>query len=174
MVSTYDVSGVQTQLLGYGGFPGPAVSGKQPYLTAASVTVTGRVETLRFGNGVTSVFQYDEGPTRSGGYGSELLVGQTITLPGGGILSQGVHTWDALGHLNSTTDAAQGPYGATYTFDDLGRVKTASFTLGNQALTRSYDYDSLGNLTTKDGATQEYGRAMRSVWTPEIPMLKAP
>jgi RHS repeat-associated protein len=180
-VSRFDHTALQTGLTGYG--PSIAANGgSQHYMSAASATVTGLVENIAYGNEVTTSYSYDDGPTidangasnSNGAFGRDSLKGQTISSPkldpttGNRItLSQRAYVWNEVNNLESVNDTAE-KYSATYTYDDLNRVKTATFQVTSPVLgrgglplnlSRSYDYDSNGNLTVKDGVKQDYGRA---------------
>jgi RHS repeat-associated protein len=153
LASEYDLALTQRSLTGYGPFLGGPLSGKQTYVSAAASTVTGRIASLTFGNGVTSAYAYEDG-----NLGVELLSAQAIGKTGALPLSQRTYTWDAVGNLMSATDPPQN-YTATYTPDDLNRLKTAAFDVAGQNVNYTYDYDPLGNLTSKEGVTQDYGHS---------------
>ena len=159
VVGAFDLSGVQTSLIGYGPFVDAPMLGKQAYLTAATTTVTGRLASITFGNRVATTYEYDDGPTQEGGFGGDLLRHQSILAANGTILSQRNHSWDMVGNLSEVNDPAES-YRAVYSHDDLNRITSATFQIGGQQPSSfSYDYDSLGNLTLKEGATQQYGRS---------------
>jgi RHS repeat-associated protein len=63
-----------------------------------------------------------------------------------------------LGDLETVDDPVQ-HYAAVYGYDGLQRLKTATMTIGGNTSPYTYSYDPLGNLLTKEGATQDYGRA---------------
>lgn len=158
LVSNYDLSGVQKSLTGYGPSVGAQVIGKQSYLTNATMTPTGLLANLTFGNGVVSSFTHEDGPSEGSGFGIELLRSQSIASPSGARLSERQYSWSATGNLGTVADGPQA-YNATYTHDDLDRISTANFNVGGQAFNYAYGYDSLGNLTMKEGVTQSYGRS---------------
>ena len=158
VVSTYDRGGIQTQLIGYGNLEGPlgAQYGKQPYLTSARVTVTGRIAELGFGNGVETTFRYDDGPTKipgtSGGgvnkngtFGNELLSEQVTVLPAFGaspvreVVQDQTYTYDPLGNLLSRKDYARPASG---TQPGSGSPPAQH----ENPLTATYTYDDLSRL----------------------------
>jgi len=70
VVSSYDRSGIQITLTGYGDFLGYGSQyGRQVYLAGATATSAGRLSSRHFGNSVTTEMHYDEGRTQyqSGG-----------------------------------------------------------------------------------------------------------
>jgi RHS repeat-associated protein len=156
--STYDLGFTERALTGFGAFVAGQRPGRQTYVSEATSTVTGRIASLMFGNEVKSTYNYEEGPARAGGFGGELPRTQTIGKAGTSPLSQRTYTWDHVGNLLSATDPAV-TYTASYTPDDLNRLRTATFSVAGQNLNFAYDYDSLGNLTSKEAVTQDYGRA---------------
>ncbi|MDN5940490.1 MAG: LamG domain-containing protein [Nitrospira sp.] len=161
VVTRYDHSGLQIGLTGYGTFTGSRMRGRQVYLDSVDATITGRIASQRFGNGVVTLYWYDDGPTRSGGFGADLVKQQSIQ-GSTATLSQRVYNWDKVGNLESIQDPIQ-QYQSAYIYDDLNRIRSAAFTLAGQNSTFTYGYDRIGNLTLKEGASQEYGRSISAV-----------
>jgi RHS repeat-associated protein len=177
LVSGFDPDGTQRSLIGYGPQIGGSPAQSQAYVTGSTSAITGQSATLAYGNGVTTVWSYDDGPVpasmfgpRSGAFGPDSLKRVVVTGPGSTTLSDRAYDdWDAVGNLIHVHD---GPYDATYTYDDLRRVRTATLAAPqNPAPMLYFDYDVLGNLTLVDGkdttgalregdgAKQAYGRA---------------
>ncbi len=180
VVSAFDRGGAQISLTGYGDFAGAdGAYGRQPYLSGASLTVTGRLAQLIYGNGVKTSFIYDDGPTKNpagapntdGTFGNELLANQIAVLPPSAtmtttqVLQDQHYVYDSVGNLLNRQDfAAQGPaapaapYAATYTYDDLSRLTSFTTHFGaTLAGSGAYSYDALGNLTAKESAALHYG-----------------
>ncbi len=179
VVSQYDRGGTEISLTGYGDFNGTGnIYGKQPYVYAALMTVTGHLASILYGNGVKTTFRYDDGPTKNpvtgnpnsnGTFGNELLAEQLTVLPSGEVLQDQGYKYDSVGNLISRKDYGQptstapprqhsNPLKATYTYDDLNRLKSFETRFGTAlAGSGNYDYDPLGNLISKEGATLEYG-----------------
>ena len=158
--------------------------GKQPYLLSAGATVTGRIAQLGFGNRVQTMFIYDEGHTKNpdtqkantnGTFGNELLSELVTVLPSGEVLQDQSYTYDPMGNLLIRKDYARPASGtqpgsgrppeqhsnalaATYTYDDLSRLKSFEVLLGGAGgYNNTYDYDQIGNLIDIGGTKLEYG-----------------
>jgi RHS repeat-associated protein len=157
VVSRFDHSGLQINLAGFGPFVVGKWHGRQDYLTSGSATLTGSVGSMTYGNGVSTVYSYDDGPKGNGSFGADWLSAQSISTSNA-ILSQRAYGWSVVGDLETATDTAQ-QYSASYGYDDLSRVTSATFDVAGATQSRSYGYDSIGNLTLMDGVTQDYGRA---------------
>ena len=144
--------------MGYGPRLGQGPAQAAPYLVDATSTITGKPATATYGNGVSTVWGYDDRPRTSGAFGPDRLETTEVASATGGVLSDRDYTWNVLGDLESVYDPLQ-RLSAMYTYDGLRRVKTSSVSSGTQTYVGSYDYDPLGNLLTKEGAVQEYGQA---------------
>jgi RHS repeat-associated protein len=140
---------------------------------------------MEYGNGVSTQWTYDDAPAPlpatgvpTGAFGAGTLRTAAVENRAGTLLSNRVYDWDAVGNLTHVTDSAGGAggvgrYEATFAYDDLGRLSTASLALPQQSpLDLSYAYDPIGNLTLidgaslqgdlrlEDGARQSYGRTV--------------
>ena len=83
-----------------------------------------------------------------------------------GVVESTKYTYDALGNI-LTLEKAPGPQTsklATYTYDDLSRLTSATVTsTGNsQNYTENYSYDALGNILSKSGITYSYSAGQGS------------
>jgi hypothetical protein len=107
------------------------------------------------------VWSYEDSSTAAGGFGPETIKTSRIVAPGGIALSDRMYQWDAVRNLETVSDTGQGAMGfsAVYGHDDLRRVSSASLTIANQTSQYSYAHDPLGNIRTKEGAGQDFGRA---------------
>jgi peptidoglycan-associated lipoprotein len=187
VVSRFDVDGTQQSLNGYGPKIGQGPVQAQTYIASAESTITGRPSRQLYGNGVQTSWTYDDGPlggraspTVGGGFGADTLKEVTVVGDSGEALSSHTYGWDAVGNLKHLSDTAVG-FEATYTYDDLRRVKSATLTAPSKSpLPLHYDYDALGNLTLidgkdaeghlrpNDGAKQEYGRRASATCPNEV------
>ncbi len=79
---------------------------------------------------------------------------QAVTAPGPTTYVNLGYGYDDAGNLETVTDSIANRT-ATYVYDDLSRLVSATFVDG----TRSFDYDAIGNITsqTADGGTVTYG-----------------
>jgi YD repeat-containing protein len=175
LANTYDNAGVQTSVVGYGPSVGDLPSQSQTYLAHVITTVDGKISEMQYGNGVNSTWTYNDEPaavapgsTPNGSFGDDTVRSAKVTsprLPPTQPLSDRTYDWDVVGNLHHVHDAAGGALGvgqfdATYGYDDLRRVRTASITVpGLPVLSQTFDYDSIGNLALKDTVTQLYGHA---------------
>ncbi len=165
-VSGFDLAGTENSLIGYGPLFSQSPSQSQVYVRGASSTVTGKPAQMLFGNSVNTAWSYEDNSTPAGAFGRDILHSSTV-MGTGGILSDRVYGWDVVGNLQTLNDNAldsQGAarFAATYGYDDLRRVSSAAITISGRSLSPtadSYAYDPLGDLTSKEGAIQEYGRA---------------
>jgi len=159
------LGGVQDSVIGYGPDAGAGPGQSKTYVRNATATVTGKLASMLYGNGVSSAWTYDDALTAAGGFGPETLKTSKITVPSTpqnptGALSDRLYQWDAVRDLATVTDTApSASYAATYTHDDLRRVSQASFSISGNSSSFAYSYDPLGNLRTKEDATQDFGRA---------------
>jgi RHS repeat-associated protein len=171
--SGFDLGGTQNSLVGYGPLLGQTPSQSRVYLTNAAATVTGKPQAALFGNRVATLWSYNDDPTPAGGFGRDDLHTATVSGPAGA-LSDRTYQWDVVGNLESVNDNAPDAQGAprfaaTYGHDDLRRIGSAALTISGRPLSSTpyaYSYDALGNLRTKEDATQDFGRASLSPQCP--------
>jgi RHS repeat-associated protein len=165
-VSGFDLAGTENSFIGYAPLFNQSSSQMQVYVQRASSTVTGKPAQTLYGNSVSTSWSYENDPTPTGGFGRDLLHSATVSNPNE-TMSNRVYDWDVLGNLQTLNDNALDAQGAArfaalYGYDDLRRVISAAITISGRPLSATADpyfYDPLGNLTTKENATQKYGRA---------------
>jgi YD repeat-containing protein len=185
VVADFDLDGTQSRVVGYGPRIGSLPVQSQVYVAEAASTITGRPAQMKYGNGVSSSWTYDDGQvpaaasgTSSAAFGPDSLRTASVKSGAGAPLSDRVYDWDAVGNLKHVSDSAggaggTGQYDAEYGYDDLRRVTSATLALPQKTpLDLAYGYDPLGNLTLidgsnaqgdlrlLDGARQAYGRTV--------------
>ena len=142
---TYNPQGISTVT---GTVPGGGLS---PYVTSVSYTPTGQLsQQVVNGTLLTTTYTYDPQTLRLSNL--KLVNGANIAL------QDLNYAFDAVGDVLTLTDNRR-TQTQTFTYDDLHRLTSAASpgTYG----TRTYGYDSIGNLTLKDGVTQTYAHATK-------------
>ena len=122
-----------------------AGSSSQTLVSNIDYNATGQLTKLMYGNGLTTDYSYDP---------QTLRLNTLRTTGSTGTLQDFSYAFDRVGNVTAITDRV---HTATQSFryDPLNRLTQASGAYG--AVT--YDYDALGNLMQKEGATMAYGRA---------------
>jgi RHS repeat-associated protein len=146
-------------MIGYGAPFAPSPS-DQVYLLNATASVTGQIAAMEYGNKVNSTMAYEDASTPSGSFGIDHLK-KKVVISGTSKFSEREFGWDVLGNLESANDPPQG-LTASYGYDDLRRITSATIGISGQNSQFSYSYDPLGNLLTKEGVTQDYGKMFLS------------
>ena len=142
----YDASGAQRM-----------VSSTRPGAVTADAIVAdmrrnarGQTVSVTYGNGVVTAHVYRDA--------TDLRLERIqTTAPGLGIVQDYVYGFDADGNVTSLADGVVPSFSATYGYDTLDQL--VSMTSNGSSF--SYQYDSTGNLTVKEGAVQTYGGAGR-------------
>jgi RHS repeat-associated protein len=157
--STYDSRGMMTGLVG-----------ASSYLSAATYAASGQVNTLGYGNGVSTSYDYydtiGEIDQSSGLTLSQRLRSMQVTGPAvpGAVDMLASYEYDAVGNVARVTDVMVPSKSQSFAYDDLDRLASATGVYG----TKSYQYDAIGNLTVKDGQTYSYGGGHRLAATGAI------
>jgi len=115
-----------------------SVIGAQSYASGLSYNTFGALTAMTKGNGDTNAYEF---------YQSGRL---KRILQNAGALSSLQLTFDPVGNVLDATEQANSSLTQQFTYDDLGRMLTASGPYG----ARTYGYSPTGTLTAKDGATQ--------------------
>ncbi len=105
----------------------------------------GQTVQVVYGNGSTSTHTYKET--------TDLQLDRIQTTSNTGIIQDYVYSFDPAGNVTGVADGVVPSFSATYTYDSLDRL--ASMT--SASVTRTYGYDTTGNLTSKEGVVQTYG-----------------
>jgi RHS repeat-associated protein len=157
VTTTYDQSGQPKTLVG-----------STPYVTDVQYDLFGRLTTLVHANGTKDTRDYYGLPGGSfQPYGHRLAGVKTekTSSPTATHLNLSYASYTPRGLLATLTDVRNGSTGdglsngATFAYDDLGRLFTASYVYNGANY--SYVYDNLGNLTAKEGITYTYGNAAK-------------
>jgi YD repeat-containing protein len=124
------------------------------YVSGIAYDATGHVIQLTLGNGAVTTQTYDP---------VTLRLQHRVTVRGGGTVQDLTYTYDSVGNILTLTDAVTPANTQTFTYDTLDRLVTATAPTGYG--TEVYQYDAIGNLTSKAGITYSYagtvcGRAM--------------
>ncbi len=122
------------------------------YVSAISYNARGQKKTIQYGNGVTSNFTYnDTGAT------PDFRPINRATSGLGGNFQNLTYDYDNLGNILTITDSLFTAT-RTFTYDGLNRLTTASGNFGpDQGYTmRSYTFDAIGNILSKDGVQYFY------------------
>jgi len=118
------------------------VTGAQTYVSDVSYTETGQMSHVDYGNNTYADYQYDP-----------LTLRLSRLTTNGGALQDFQYQFDNVGNIRAITD---GVYTATqsFSYDDLNRLVSAA---GQSYGTKTYKYDSIGNILEKDGVAYNYG-----------------
>lgn len=134
-------------------------------ITSFAYNANGNPTTITYGNGVVTTDTYDA--TKLYRLTQRRTVSpRTTGLPTfifGPVLQDITYTYDAVGNIKTVADISDTntKKNATYNYDDLDRLLSATITNSRQAsqnYTESYTYSPLGNLLTKtlNGALTRY------------------
>ncbi len=115
-----------------------------PYVNNVSYNALGQITQIQYANGVSTAYTYNPQNQR--------LTRIYTSNSDGERLQDLSYIYDALGQITSITDAV---HTATqqYKYDALNRLIYAQGSYG----IKNYAYDSVGNITQKDGLTYAYG-----------------
>ena len=129
---------------------GTAVS-DTAYVKRITYNAKGQIKTITYGNGVQTNYHY----------GNDLRLSQIFTQkPGSPALQDLNYTFDDNGNIIQLVDNLRSNI-RTYEYDDLNRLTTAENTPAPNGgyVTFHYQYDSIGNMTNKEGVQFYYGEA---------------
>jgi YD repeat-containing protein len=160
---TYDAGGTQQSI-------NTTPSGGQRQTIISGVLRNSRGQTIAatYGNGAISIYQYRETTDLRLGQ-IQTAVGAALTivnglpqLTGGTTLQNYGYSFDNNGNVIGITDNLNSNLSATYTYDSLDQLKSMTSVFAPPiSSTKSYAYDNLGNLKTKEDLAQTYGGANR-------------
>ena len=128
-----------------------AVAGQDPYLSGASYNALGQPVAWNLGNVVTQTVAYDDDP-ESGSFRPTSVV----AIGAGNTTIQDLDLYfDRLGRLDWWTNNQDASYYLDFEYDSLNRLGEV---LAPDApdYAQAYSYDSLGNLTNRDGLSLVY------------------
>jgi len=115
------------------------------YATYTGYDAVKQKGTVTFGNNVATSYGYYPSNNR--------LYSIATTSPTDGALLSQTYSYSNVGNVTGVTDYMPGgTRSQTFVYDALNRLTNASGSYG----ARSYDYDQIGNITSKDGVTLAY------------------
>lgn len=133
-----DQGGIQTIALQS---PGQAV---QPIINSVDYNAAGQITKMVYGNGVTTDYSYNP---------QTLRLQNLKSVGPGGVIQDFTYNFDAVGNVQSIADAVH-TASQSFTYDSLNRLVTAN---GARYGNFTYAYNQVGNMTGKEGVTQNYG-----------------
>ncbi len=117
-------------------------------VSSALYNQLGAITQINLGNGVTTEFDYWGLDHGSDHYG---MLYEIKTYKGETTHQQVQHTWDDAGNLVTRYDAVDEET-ESFTYDFLDRLTAAS-----GAYSRSYSYDAIGNIVSRNSVSYTYG-----------------
>ena len=133
-----DQGGIQTIALQS---PGQAV---QPIINSMDYNAAGQITKMVYGNGVTTDYAYNP---------QTLRLQNLKSVGPGGVIQDFTYNFDAVGNVQSIADTVH-TASQSFTYDSLNRLATAN---GARYGNFTYAYNQIGNMTGKEGVTQNYG-----------------
>ena len=118
------------------------------YIKNVAYNVNGQITQVQYGNGVTTAYTYDPLMFR--------LVRIYTTNPQNQVLQDLNYAYDSIGQVLTVMDkvnTGNNSMTQSYEYDALNRLTSATGSYGS----KSYVYDSIGNIKRKDGLTYNYG-----------------
>jgi RHS repeat-associated protein len=147
LITTYNAYGYASQLSS-----SDSLGATKALWTTLAQDARGRISKSRLGNGLVRQRWFNPHTERMEG----LAVGADNGSGGVAASHQNdSYVYDSLGNLLLRTQLAttQGStYSESLTYDTLNRLKTSAV----HGVTKTYDYDAVGNITRKDGAQYHY------------------
>jgi RHS repeat-associated protein len=140
-VATYaynDQGGIQTITL-----QSPAQP-VQPIINSVDYNAAGQITKMVYGNGVTTDYTYNP---------QTLRLDKLKSVGPGGVLQDFTYSFDSVGNVSAIADAVH-TASQSFTYDSLNRLATAN---GARYGSFAYTYNQIGNMTGKEGVTQNYG-----------------
>jgi RHS repeat-associated protein len=144
---TYPDGEVVTTSYNAQGLP-DTLNGANSYVSATTYNAASQLDSLTFGNGAATDYTYNP---------NNLRLTDIVTTKSGNTLLNLHYTFDNVGNILSVVDTARGET-TNYSYDDLNRLMSASITTGGNQYSRSWQYDSIGNMTQRveNGVTTSY------------------
>jgi len=119
----------------------------QPINHVANInyTETGQISRIDYGNDTYTNYTYNPNTLRLSSF---------VTESGQGKIQEFTYAFDNVGNVSSITDHVNSAT-QSFSYDDLDRLIQAQGSYG----TLGYTYDSIGNMTYKEGVNLTYGKA---------------
>ncbi len=127
------------------------LNGLSTYINPAAYDMEGRLETITLGNGLQTSYNY-YAPNIQGG---RL---QNIKVDSGSLLNIG-YQYDNVGNITQIDEVINTiPVSQKFIYDDLDRLTDADPLTADPNLnyTKDYAYNSMGNITSRDGQNYSY------------------
>jgi len=121
------------------------VIGSSAYVSNVDYTPLGQMKTLTYGNNTKTEYDYYNDLRLKELKTTQIQTGQSI--------QRLFYNFDNVGNITTLTDYVNTGT-QTFTYDVLDRLTSASGTYGR----RSYQYDAIGNMLSKDGVSYFYGQ----------------
>lgn len=129
-----------------------SVAGMDSYVSDTSYDSAGRITSRAFGNGTQTDYSYYAWDQQGG----RLSTLTTSRLADQATLQNLAYSYDAIGNINTITDAVAGET-QSFGYDVLDRLVSATASGGPAPYSETYTYDPLtGNLAAKAGVTYTY------------------
>lgn len=116
----------------------------QPIINSVDYNAAGQITKMVYGNGVTTDYTYNP---------QTLRLDNLKSVGPGGVLQDFTYSFDPVGNVTAIADAVH-TASQTFTYDSLNRLATAN---GARYGNFTYAYNQIGNMTGKEGVTQNYG-----------------
>jgi RHS repeat-associated protein len=145
---TYPDGEVVTTSYNAQGLPDTLTGSLTNFVTATNYNAASQLTSLTFNNTAVTNYTYNA---------NNLRLTDIVTTKSGNTLLNLHYTFDNVGNILSVQDTARGET-TNYAYDDLNRLLSAIVTNGPNQYSRSWTYDTLGNITQRveNGATTTY------------------
>ncbi|PIP19740.1 MAG: hypothetical protein COX41_01260, partial [Candidatus Omnitrophica bacterium CG23_combo_of_CG06-09_8_20_14_all_41_10] len=120
------------------------VTGQQNYVSNIEYFCTGQIAKVVYGNGTETNYTYDP---------NTLRLNKLITQSPTGKIQDLDYQFDSVGNIKSIQDYVNTAT-QNFLYDDLNRLVQGNGSYGSF----SYEYDSIGNMTSKEGINLSYGK----------------
>jgi RHS repeat-associated protein len=138
------------------------VAGTSTYLSSANYNAFGRIADMTFGNTVKTTYNYydtssEQDPTALVYFSYRLkniLVQNNAATPV--TFLNLTYKYDKVGNVKNVDDGLDATKNQTFTYDDLYRLLSASTTATGYYGSKTYTYNEVGNILTKDARTYTY------------------
>ena len=137
----YDKSGAQQSIK-----TTPSGSSQQTIISSIRRNARGQSTEVTYGNGAVTTYTYNDT--------TNLRLSQIQTVISGTTRQDYLYSFDNNGNVTGVSDQLDASLSATYGYDSLDQL--VSMFIPSSGTTLNYEYDSLGNLTNKEGVAQTY------------------
>lgn len=120
------------------------VTNSSEYISDIDYSPTGQITRIQYGNGTETNYAYDPNTLRLSNLNTQSPFGKIQDLS---------YQFDKAGNVTQLTDYVNSAT-QSFTYDDLNRLINATGAYGSF----NYGYDSIGNMTFKEGVNLVYGK----------------